>query len=274
MIKELPIGIQTFSELIQKNYVYVDKTAMIYNLISKKKYYFFARPRRFGKSLLISTLEEIFNGTKALFAGLAIGSLPYDWQTHPVIMISFSDITYTTPEKLESGIKIYLQQIGKSYNIILDERLNSGQMLQDLVRQLSEKKSVVLLVDEYDYPILQHIHSKDIAQVMRDILKGFYAVIKGLDKYLRFVFVTGVSKFSQTSLFSGLNNLQDITLKPEFNALVGYTATEITTNFEHYLERAMHSMQFPMERLLTEIKAWYDGYQFTKEKDATKIYNP
>ncbi len=214
MLKELPIGISTFPELIQKNYVYVDKTDIIYTIVSRKKYYFLNRPRRFGKSLLVSTFEAIFTGNKDLFAGLAISSLPYEWQSHPIISISFAGIPYTTPEILDTGIKQYVQDIANHYRITL-KHTSAGEMLRALVMQLAKHNSVVLLIDEYDYPILQHIHDRHAAKAMRDILKSFYGVIKDLDKYLRFVFFTGVSKFSNTSLFSGLNNLQDIGLKPD-----------------------------------------------------------
>src|SRR4030095_12632451 len=273
MIKELPIGISTFPELIQKDYVYVDKTDIIYTIISKKKYYFLNRPRRFGKSLLISTIETIFTGNKDLFSGLAISTLPYDWQIYPIISISFAGISSTTPEALENGIKRYLQKIAKKYHCILKEG-TSGEMLQELVETLAIQNSVVLLIDEYDYPILQHIHDNRIAAQMRDTLKNFYGIIKDLDKHLRFVFFTGVSKFANTSLFSGLNNLQDIGLKPEYNNLLGYTATEITRYFEPHLIQAAHKIGCSVEQLLIDITAWYDGYQFTIENNATKIYNP
>ena len=272
-MKELPIGISTFPELIQKGYVYVDKTGIIYTIISKKKYYFLNRPRRFGKSLLISTFNAIFTGNKDLFVDLAISTMPYDWQTYPIISISFAGISSTTPEALENGIKRYVQKIAKQYLCILKEG-TSGEMLQELVETLAKQNSVVLLVDEYDYPILQHIHDNRTAVKMRDILKNFYGVIKDLDQHLRFVFFTGVSKFANTSLFSGLNNLQDIGLKPEYNNLLGYTATEITHYFEQHIIKTANKMGCSVEQLLIDITTWYDGYQFTIEDNATKIYNP
>ncbi len=226
-MKKLPIGIQTFSNLIKQNCVYVDKTKLIHQMVTEGSYYFLARPRRFGKSLLVSTLANLFLGNKELFSNLAITSLAYDWEKHPVIMISFSDIPYTTAELLEQGIKRSLQKIAMHYSVTLGEG-TSGQMLQELVEQLVKQNSVVLLIDEYDYPILQHIHQPVIAEEMRETLKSFYAVIKGLDPYLKFVFVTGVSKFSKTSLFSGLNNLEDMSLNATCNTLLGYTKTEIT----------------------------------------------
>lgn len=273
-MKKLPIGIQTFSKLLKEDCVYVDKTALIYQLITQGSSYFLARPRRFGKSLLVSTIAEIFLGNKELFEGLAISTLPYDWKKHPVVMISFSDISYTSPEILENGIKIYLQDIAKHYELNLRTDLVPGEMLRDLIKKLSQQNSVILLIDEYDYPILQHITNTIVAEKMRDILKSLYAVIKGLDPYLRFVFLTGVSKFSKTSLFSGLNNLKDISLDAKYNTLLGYTKNEISSSFEPYLVDTAQHHGYSVDQLLVEIKQWYDGYQFTRNKDAIKIYNP
>jgi hypothetical protein len=274
MKKELPIGISTFAELIQENYVYVDKTEIIYQLVSRKKYYFLHRPRRFGKSLLISTLSEIFKSNKQLFDGLAIAALPYAWKKHPVIMISFASIAHTSPETLNNGIKLYLQGIAQDNQIILKGNLLPGEMLKELVAQMAKHNSVVLLIDEYDYPILQNIHKKEVAHEVREALKNFYSVIKDLDKNLRFVFFTGVSKFSQTSIFSGLNNLEDISLDEPFNTLLGYTRSEIITYFPMHLEETAQTIDYPVEKLLENITDWYDGYLFTGVKNSTKIYNP
>jgi len=274
MAKKLPIGIQTFSEIIQENYVYVDKTALIYEMITTGKCYFLSRPRRFGKSLLVSTLAEIFSGNKELFAGFAIASLPYDWKKYPVIVISFSDFDCTTPENLNESIKRCLHNIANEYHIMLNAQLNPGAMLQSLTKELAKQNPVVLLIDEYDYAILKHIHNPEMAHAMREAVKNFYAVIKGLDAYLKFVFLTGVSKFSQTSIFSGLNNLNDIGLDARFNTLLGYTKTEIVTFFDSYLQEAAHYNDCFVEELLEKITEWYDGYLFTNALNATKIYNP
>lgn len=273
-MKKLPIGIQTFSEIIREDYVYVDKTLLIYTMITTGKYYFLSRPRRFGKSLLISTFADVFSGNKDLFKGLAIYSLPYDWKKYPVISISFADIRYTTAETLEKGIILHLQRIAKQYQVVLTNELSSGEMLQELVMELSINDHVVLLIDEHDYPIIQHIHNESSAHAMRETLKAFYSVIKGLDKYLQFCFLTGVSKFSQTSIFSGLNNLNDISLDRKFNELLGYTKNEIITHFQPYLTDAAHYNQCSQEELLTQITEWYDGYNFTAGQHATKMYNP
>lgn len=273
-MKRLSIGIQTFSKLIDQDCVYVDKTAIIHDMITSYGYYFLSRPRRFGKSLLVSTLASIFSGNRDLFKSLAIDSLPYDWKQYPVIHISFADIPYTTPEALENGIKICLQRIARSNHVSISGDFSSSQMLQELVIALSEKNPVVLLIDEYDYPILQHLHDLQNAYAVREVLKSFYAVIKGLDQYLRFVFLTGVSKFTQTSIFSGLNNLNDITLDEKFSYLLGYTHEDIITYFESHLIEAAHYYNCSIEQLLIRITEWYDGYLFSDDKSALKIYNP
>jgi len=273
-MKKLPIGIQTFSELIRENYVYVDKTAYIHDLITTGKYYFLARPRRFGKSLLVSTLAEIFAGNKELFAGLTIDSLPYDWKKYPVISLSFSDFDCTTSENLNESIKYCLRDIASEYHIVLNEQFSPGQILQVLTKELAKQNSVVLLIDEYDYAILKHIHNPDMASEIRETVKNFYAVIKGLDQYFKFVFLTGVSKFSKTSIFSGLNNLQDISLSSGCNGLLGYTYNELGIYFEQHLTAYARSVDCRVEELLEKITLWYDGYRFTKENSALKIYNP
>jgi len=273
-MKKLSIGIQTFSKLLKENCVYVDKTKIIHQMITSGTTYFLARPRRFGKSLLISTLAEIFSGNRDLFSGLDIDSLPYDWQKHPVVMISFAGISYATPHELERGIKVYLQDIAKQHHIALKEDLTPGETLKTLVMQLAETAPVALLIDEYDYAILQHIHHPEMADAIRETLKSFYGVIKDLDPYLKFVFLTGVSKFPKTSIFSGLNNLDDITFDATYNTLLGYTKAEIITYFEEYLTKTAEYNSCSVDQLLEQMKEWYDGYQFAKQKNTAKIYNP
>ncbi len=273
-MKKLSIGIQTFSKLIKENYIYVDKTDIIHQLISRGSYYFFSRPRRFGKSLLVSTLAEIFSGNKELFSGLAIDSLPYDWEKHPVVLISFAGISYSTLETLEDGIKLYLQDIAHNYNISLEKNLTPSETLRALIKELAKNKPVALLIDEYDYPILKHIHHQEMADAIRETLKNFYTVIKDLDPYLTFVFLTGISKFPRTSIFSGLNNLNDISLDARYNNLLGYTESEITTYFPDYLTSAAQQNNYNVNTLLQNIELWYDGYKFCSAPNAIKLYNP
>lgn len=273
-MKKLSIGVQSFSNLLKENRIYVDKTNIIYQMISRGSHYFLSRPRRFGKSLLVSTLAEIFRGNKELFSGLAIDSLPYNWEKHPVIIISFANIAYTTPESLESGIKIYLEEIAQEHNISINKTLNPGESLRVLIKSLAKTNRVVLLIDEYDYAILQHVHNQEMADKMRETLKSFYAVIKDLDPYLKFVFLTGISKFPKTSIFSGLNNLEDISLDARYNALLGYTKPEVTTYFQDYLTHIAQQNNDTINKLMDKIELWYDGYKFCAAPNAVKIYNP
>lgn len=273
-MKRLPIGIQAFSEIIKENYVYIDKTKKLYDLIERGKYYFLARPRRFGKSLLVSTLENIFLAKRELFEGLAIDSLPYDWQQYSVIKISFSDIACATAKDLERGLKLYLRAIAQHYKVEVNERVSPGEMLREMVIKLAKKNKVVILIDEYDYPILQHIHKPSSAEKIREVLKSFYTVIKGLDEYIRFTFLTGVSKFAQTSIFSGLNNLNDISLDDDSNVLLGYTHDEIMIFFKEQVEHTASYHKCSTQELLVQITEWYDGYKFTDDPSAVKMYNP
>jgi len=273
-MRKISIGIQSFEKLINENFVYVDKTRFLYDLVTKGNYYFFARPRRFGKSLLISTLAAIFSGEKELFEGLAISTLPYEWKKYPIIIISFSDISFTYPDELDEKIKDYLLHIAREHHITLETHLSPGQMLRSMVIELSQKEQVVLLIDEYDYAILKYVQDKDKAEQVREIVKNFYTVIKGLDQYLKFVFLTGVSRFAKTSIFSGLNNLEDITVSPHYNFLVGYTKEEITAFFADYIALIVQERGISQEQLLTDITTWYDGYTFSKTDLDAHIYNP
>ena len=221
-MKNLPIGIQTFSKFKTGNYLYIDKTREIHQLLAEGgEYYFLSRPRRFGKSLLISTLLEIFSGNKELFKGLWI----YDqipWKKHPVIHLDFMKISFKTPEVLENSLKRFLNDYAGVYGLTVDKERDYKEAFVKLIKELSAKGRVVILIDEYDKPIINYVENQEIekAKEMRNILKNFYGVIKGLDEYLRFVFITGVSKFSKVSVFSDLNNLRDITLSRQFSTLL------------------------------------------------------
>ncbi|MDX8394648.1 MAG: AAA family ATPase, partial [Mariprofundales bacterium] len=266
--KKLPIGIQTFSKIIKGNFCYVDKTAIIQKLVLQDGgYYFLSRPRRFGKSLLVSTLKSLFAGEQDLFTNLAIEK-EWDWsRKHPVIHISFSGGFINSPEVLESILQSQMREHAEYYQIKLTETLASMQFRQ-LIRLLHDKfnHQVVLLIDEYDKPILDNIVSNrdEVAIAVRDTLKGFYAVIKDSDAYLRFVLLTGVSKFSKVSLFSGLNNLQDITLDERFSSLCGYTQSELEHTFSKWLDGV------DMDKL----RSWYNGYNFAAPNEKHKVYNP
>jgi hypothetical protein len=261
-MKKLGIGISDFKELIKGNYIYVDKTEYIYKLINSGKYYFLSRPRRFGKSLLLSTIRYLFEGQRELYKGLYIEE-KWNWEEiYPVIRISFAkDIK--RKEDLRDRIR---EEIEKNYERNGEEmeegKKDEGSLLEKLVIKINKKKrkQVVVLVDEYDKPILDVIEDKKEAEEVRKELKGFYSVLKDLDEYIRFVLITGVSKFAKVSLFSGLNQLKDVSLDERYGNICGYTQEELEIYFREYLEGVD----------LEEVKEWYNGYSFLGER----LYNP
>lgn len=259
--KLLPIGISTFRDLITQNMVYVDKTDLALQLITQGRYYFLSRPRRFGKSLFLDTLATIFSGEKALFKGLYIYD-KYDFSKHPVINISFNSGAYTDSHALKQRVYEILQNTQENLQISCDAGLSIAGCFEQLIKKAYQKHQakVVILIDEYDKPILDNIEKPDIAAELRDELKGFYSVIKGADQYIQFVLMTGVSKFSKVSLFSGLNNLEDITLNPRYATICGYTQRDIETVFAEHLK----GQDF------NKIQTWYNGYKWLGEG----VYNP
>ncbi|MGB9639104.1 MAG: AAA family ATPase, partial [bacterium] len=261
-MKKLPLGISDFKKLIEGDYIYVDKTEYIYELVKNGGYIFLSRPRRFGKSLLLSTIEYLFENQKELFKGLYIYE-KWNWEEkYPVVRISFAaDI-----KNIERFYEVVYNQLKLNYenfNIEFEKDLeHSGLLLENLIIKVNKKnnKEVVLLVDEYDKPILDLITDKKEAEEVRKELKAFYSVIKELDKYLKFVLITGVSKFSKVSLFSGLNQLEDISLVKEYGNICGYTQQELEYYFKDYLK----------EIDIQEVKEWYNGYNFLNDN----VYNP
>ena len=270
-MKKLPIGIQTFEDLIRFDYLYIDKTKSIYELIAAAKGAFFlSRPRRFGKTLLISTLESIFSGKKELFKNLWIYNQEYNWKKYPIIKISFSGKLYEDKNSLKTYIKEIILEIAQDYDIQLNIDKDFDLLFRELIRKLSEIERVVILIDEYDTPILDCIHQPDLAKANRDILKVFYTVIKDADSYLRFAFLTGVSKFSKISVFSGMNNLNDITMDKKYAELLGYTQTEIENYFDDRIDQLAGEIKKP--ELIAKIKNWYNGYRFSIKE--VNVYNP
>jgi len=261
-MKKLPVGIYTLKKIIEDNYLYIDKTEIALNLIENNQYVFLSRPRRFGKSLFLDTLREIFEGNKELFKGLHI----YDkWnfeKKHPVIRISFANGSVRSREELDKRIVTILAQNQKDLDIICDDTEDVAGCFRDLIVKANElyNEQVVILIDEYDKPILDNITNPKAASEIRDGLANFYSVIKGSDEFLRFAFLTGVSKFTKTSIFSGLNNITDITLNPRYGNICGYTQNDIETSFLPYLDGVD----------LEKLKEWYNGYSFLKDK----VYNP
>jgi hypothetical protein len=270
-MKKLPIGIQSFREIIEGNYIYVDKTQAIHEMIDSGKFFFLSRPRRFGKSLLLNTLREIFLGNQDLFQGLFI----YDkisWEKHPVLLIDFSVISHTSPEVLREAILEVIDEYAIQYGVELTKKFLSSRF-EELIKKISEVTSakVVVLIDEYDKPIIDHIEDLKKAENCREVLREFYGVLKQADIYLKFVFLTGVSKFAKVSIFSGLNNLLDITLDFRFTTITGITQAELENEFGDYLSQLMKREGQEPNNLFDRIKHWYNGYSWD---GVNKVYNP
>ncbi|NQZ11878.1 MAG: AAA family ATPase, partial [Algicola sp.] len=264
-----PLGIQTFSEIREENYLYVDKTSLILELIQSRKTYFLSRPRRFGKSLLISTLEAVFEGQKQLFDGLAIDDSEYDFVQYPVLRFDFSDGLFITSTELQSFICDAVDDYAIKYDITLT-RENYTQRFKELISKLHQKTGhkVVLLVDEYDKPILNNL-KKTILGEIKATLGTFYASFKSQDSHIKFTFITGVSKFAQVSVFSGMNSLTDISMQKEYASICGITQQELVAHFDDAIK--LLPVEFG-EDVLVKIKHWYNGYRF--HQDADSVYNP
>jgi len=260
-MKRLPIGIQTFRKIREGNYVYVDKTKELLNIIENYQYVFLSRPRRFGKSLFLDTLKEVFEGNKELFKGLYIYD-KYDFKKYPVIKISWSG-NFQTLEKLEQTAIDIFNQNQRRLGITCDNTKSPESCFRQLIELSYEKykKPAVILIDEYDKPILDVIDNVEQAKQNREFLKGLYTIIKDSDEYVRFAFLTGVSRFSRVSIFSGLNNLVDISLNPKYAYICGFTHNDLTEQFKEYLQDVD----------LEQVKKWYNGYNFLGEE---KVYNP
>ncbi|WP_404359065.1 ATP-binding protein [Methylotuvimicrobium sp. KM1] len=262
MSKKLPIGIQTFREIREDDCYYVDKTAFALKLAVEGKYYFLSRPRRFGKSLFLDTLAELFAGNEALFQGLYCHD-KWDWtKSYPVIRISFGGGLLKSETALEDKLEEIFRMNAERLGVSSEYAFSDRRFFAQLIQRASEKydQRVVILIDEYDKPILDNITNPDIARQMRDGLRNLYSVIKDSDAFIRFAFLTGVSKFSKVSLFSGLNNLEDITVNASYSALCGYSETDVDTVFAPELEGLDRG----------KIKDWYNGYNWMGEP----VYNP
>jgi hypothetical protein len=272
-MKLLPTGISSFSQLRSRNAVYVDKTPLLYRLMTEGKYYFLSRPRRFGKSLTLSTLAEIYAGNKALFEELWIAD-KWDWgKVHPVIHLSFNGMDYKN-QSLKAAIVERMHEIAASHGLQLRSEFPPG-LFRELIQALAAQQGqVVILIDEYDKPLTDFLQKEDLPRAYenRDTLRDFYGVVKDLDDEIEFFFMTGVSKFSQVNLFSQLNNLTDISLSPRYATLTGYTQAELEGNFGEWIDQlAERQPGLAREELLASIKRWYDGYSFDGLRH---VYNP
>ena len=271
-----PIGIQSFDQIIEEGYVYVDKTDIIHRLVNEGKIYFFSRPRRFGKSLLVSTLKNYFLGRKELFKGLAINSLESEWTVYPVFHLDFNGSNFIEKGVLEKRLHTYVKDWESEYGIVSDTELLDlgGRFLKVLstAHKLTGQRAVVL-IDEYDKPLLDVLDvDKNLEEYNRNILKAFYSVFKAADEHLRFVLLTGVTKFSQVSVFSGFNQPKDISLDARYEALCGITQKEIDSCFTDAISEMAEEYSCSFEEMRAQLKRQYDGYHFSKRM--TDIYNP
>jgi hypothetical protein len=271
MMKKLPIGIQSFEDLRSNDYLYVDKTEIIHRMISTGKIYFLSRPRRFGKSLLISTLDALFKGKKKLFKGLYIYD-KWNWsKKYPVVRLDWTQIDHSSLERMEISMTGYLNAIAMDYQITLTSQ-SASDCFRDLIRALKNKtkNKVVILIDEYDKPITSHL-SDDKLEDIQAAVHDFYQVMKGSDEYIRFILLTGVSKFSGLSIFSALNNPDDITLDENFVTICGYTQEELESYFVDYVDNLAGKRNENRNEVLDDIKEWYNGYSWDGK---TSVYNP
>ena len=272
--RKMPIGIQSFEKLRRENYVYVDKTALIYKLVSTSNPYFLSRPRRFGKSLLLSTMEAYFLGKRDLFNGLDIERLETEWNTHAVLHLDLNAEKYDSTERLHDMLERQLQKWEETYETGGKGITHSGRFME-VIQKAYEKtgRGVVVLIDEYDKPLLNSFQDEELQRAFRDTLTAFYSVLKSADQWLRFVFITGVTKFAQMGIFSNLNQLVDISLTRPYATLCGITLEEIEATFEPEIEQLMESHGLPREKLLAQLTRRYDGYRFSPGNVA-RMFNP
>ena len=268
-----PIGIQTFETIRSNDYLYVDKTKYIYEATHPGRYVFLSRPRRFGKSLLTSTFDSYFRGCKDLFKGLAIEKLEKDWTEYPVLHFDLSDIKKGTVEDFEENVNSSLASMEEEFDIAKTSD-SPGTRLKDLVERIYKKtgKQVVLLFDEYDAPLLTVLHDPERLETMRTELQSFYSPIKKLDPYLRFVFITGITKFSQLSIFSQLNNLNNISMLPQYAAMCGITIKELEDNFQEGIGVLAEKYHYSHQQVIDKLLYHYDGYHFSEDSEG--VLNP
>ena len=275
-MKNLPIGLQSIKKIRAKDCIYVDKTQFALDLIKNGTHYFLSRPRRFGKSVFVSTLEEIFKGNKALFEGCHIAASNYDWKPYPVLYLDFGRITNETTEDLKIHLHEIITTISEEHSI----KINVTSLefrLEMLVKGLAKNGRVVVLIDEYDKPLIDNLHNQEVAEGNRRLLQDFFGALKSLDEYIEFTFITGISKFSKVALFSGANHLEDISMDAQYAAMMGYTQEELVQYFGQYVQAIVQKKNqqgkpSAEEEVLAEIKDWYNGYRFSEEE--IYVYNP
>ena len=273
-LKRLPVGIQTYSEIMEKDYLYIDKTAFIVKMINLSKYIFLSRPRRFGKSLLVSTLQAYFEGRKELFNGRYIHRVEKDWTVYPVLRFDMSTAKHEKPEELKTELAGKLTDYEKIYGPNDPSMPNLNQRLQGLIERAHAQtgQKVVVLIDEYDAPLLDVAHNNRQMDQLRHIMRNFYSPLKYSDPHIQFLFITGITKFSQLSIFSELNNLKNISMLPDFAAVCGISQEEVLTQMADYIEAYAKVNSISAEEAMNQLKGQYDGYHFTWP--SPDIYNP
>ena len=270
-----PIGIQTFADIRNENYLYIDKTEYVYRMThSGARYIFLSRPRRFGKSLLVSTLHSYFEGRKELFKGLAIEALEKDWTVHPVLHFDMSVAKHTDKEQLALMLDDQLSGYERIYGLKSEKDKGPNLRLKRLIETACTQtgQKVVVLIDEYDAPLLDVVHEDTALPVLRNVMRNFYSPLKACDPYLRFVFMTGITKFSQLSIFSELNNIENISMLEQYAAVCGISEEEMLTQMSPDIDRLAQRLELSREETLDKLKSKYDGYHFTWP--SPDIYNP
>ena len=270
--QKITTSYSSFETVRKEGYLYVDKTAYLYRLVTGSDMYFLSRPRRFGKTLTVSTLEAIFQGKRELFKGLAIDALDYDWKPYPIIHIDFGDCPFDTPKELDSWLCDLVLRIAKGNGVVVEGMRNSAVLFANLLEALSSREGkVVVLVDEYDKVVSDNVFSPEVEK-LRQVLGNFYQVVKTKGALLRFVFITGVTKYARLSVFSKMNNLNDISLDPGYGTMLGYTQKELEENFAGYIGQGTRDTGMGREAYLAKVREMYDGYRFAPGCET--VYNP
>ena len=272
MKKDLTTSVYTFEKLINGNFLYIDKTKYIYDIVRPDTgIYFLSRPRRFGKSLTLSTFKAIFQGKKKLFKGLYIHNKPFEWKEYPVIHLSLNKISSQNPAEIEKKLCYMIDDQGDIYGI-KTVRTDAASKFDELITKLSKIDKVVILIDEYDKPLLDNINNIQERENIKNTLKSFYSIIKAAEENIRFVFMTGVSKFSKVSVFSELNNLDDLTMNSKYCTALGFTEEEVEKYFEERIAEIADERGKTKEKITERMKELYNGYRFSENK--TTVYNP